>query len=72
MADSVEAASRSIKQPDEDKIHKLVESIIEKQIENGQFLNSELTLKDITRIKKILKKALMNIYHVRMEYPEER
>lgn len=72
MADSVEAASRSMKQPDENKIHKLVESIIDKQIENGQFLNSELTLKDITRIKKILKKALMNIYHVRMEYPEER
>jgi cyclic-di-AMP phosphodiesterase PgpH len=72
MADSVEAASRSMKQPDEDKINKLVESIIDTQIENGQFLNSELTLKDITRIKKILKKALMNIYHVRMEYPEER
>jgi cyclic-di-AMP phosphodiesterase PgpH len=72
MADSVEAASRSMKQPDESKIHKLVESIIDKQIENGQFLNSELTLKDITRIKKILKKALMNIYHVRMEYPEAR
>jgi cyclic-di-AMP phosphodiesterase PgpH len=72
MADSVEAASRSMKQPDEASIHKLVESIIDQQIENQQFLNSEPTLKDITRIKKILKKALMNIYHVRMEYPEER
>ena len=72
MADSVEAASRSMKKPDESEIHKLVESIIDKQIENNQFLNSELTLKDITRIKKILKKALMNIYHVRIEYPEER
>jgi len=72
MADSVEAASRSMKEPDEASIHKLVESIIDKQIENKQFLNSELTLKDITRIKKILKKSLMNIYHIRMEYPEER
>ncbi|HEX7411854.1 MAG TPA: HDIG domain-containing protein [Bacteroidales bacterium] len=69
MADSVEAASRSLKQYDETSIHTLVETIIDKQIETNQFLNSELTLKDITRIKKILKKLLMNIYHIRVEYP---
>lgn len=72
MADSVEAASRSLKQYDEGSIHTLVESIINKQIETNQFLNSELTLKDITQIKKILKKQLMNIYHVRIDYPVER
>lgn len=72
MADSVEAASRSLKQYDAASIHNLVESIINKQIETNQFLNSELTLKDITRIKKILKKLLMNIYHIRVEYPVEK
>lgn len=72
MADSVEAASRSLKQYDEASISSLVEAIIDKQIDTKQFLNSELTLKDITRIKKILKKLLMNIYHIRVEYPVER
>lgn len=72
MADSVEAASRSLKQYDEAGIHALVETIIDKQVETNQFLNSELTLKDITRIKKILKKQLMNIYHIRVEYPLEK
>ncbi|MBW6489934.1 MAG: HDIG domain-containing protein [Lentimicrobium sp.] len=69
MADSVEAASRSLKSHTDKSISTLVESIIDKQIEMKQFVNSDLTLKDITRIKKILKKKLMSIYHVRMEYP---
>lgn len=69
MADSVEAASRSIKKPDQQKINDLVDSIITKQVENNQFDNSPITMRDITRIKKILKKKLMNIYHVRIEYP---
>ncbi len=69
MADSVEAASRSIKSHTADSISNLVENIIDKQIEMKQFVNSDLTLKDITRIKKVLKKKLMSIYHVRIEYP---
>ena len=72
MADSVEAASRSLKQYDEDSIHSLVETIINKQIDTNQFRNSELTLKDITLIKKILTKQLMNVYHVRIAYPAEK
>ena len=69
MADSVEAASRSLKIPTAASIAQLVDKIIENQIETNQFVNSDLTLKDITRIKKILKKKLMSIYHVRIEYP---
>lgn len=69
MADSVEAASRSMKMPTAASIAQLVEKIIDSQIETNQFVNSDLTLKDITRIKKILKKKLMSIYHVRIEYP---
>lgn len=69
MADSVEAASRSMKKHTAESISNLVETIIDKQIEMKQFVNSDLTLKDITRIKKILKKKLMSIYHVRIEYP---
>jgi len=69
MADSVEAASRSLKVFDEETINNLVERIINKQMETGQFINSNITLRDITVIKKILKRKLMNIYHIRIEYP---
>jgi len=58
MADSVEAASRSIKEPDAERIGELVDSIIDKQLDSGQFSNSDITLKDITRIRKIFKKKL--------------
>ena len=70
MADSVEAASRSIKVPTEESLNKLVESIIEKQIDADQFIDSNITFREITKIKEILKKKLLNIYHVRIEYPE--
>jgi putative nucleotidyltransferase with HDIG domain len=70
MADSVEAASRSIREPDTERINELVDKIIDKQLDSGQFINADITLKDITRIRKILKKRLMTIYHVRIEYPE--
>jgi len=70
MADSVEAASRSLKEISPAKIDELVEKIINRQVETGQFINAAITLKDITRIKKIFKKKLMTIYHVRIEYPE--
>jgi len=70
MADSVEAASRSMKFPTEQKVNDLVENIIGKQIETNQFDNARITLKEINLVKKILKKKLMNIYHIRIAYPE--
>lgn len=70
MADSVEAASRSLKHADPDSINNLVDSIIEHQIEQNQFVNSPITLKDISEIKKIFKKMLGSMYHARIEYPE--
>jgi putative nucleotidyltransferase with HDIG domain len=69
MADSVEAASRSLKKYDAEAIDNLVETIINKQIAENQFINSDITFKNINTIKKIFKKKLMNIYHVRVEYP---
>ncbi|MEN8224661.1 MAG: HDIG domain-containing metalloprotein [Bacteroidota bacterium] len=70
MADAVEAASRSLGAPDEERINALVDKIIDRQMETGQFINADITLKDITRIRKLFKKKLMTIYHVRIEYPE--
>ncbi|HOI31309.1 MAG: HDIG domain-containing protein [Bacteroidales bacterium] len=70
MADSVEAASRSIKNPTEQKINDLIENIISKQMQTNQFVNANITLKEINTVKKVLKKKLMNIYHIRIAYPD--
>lgn len=70
MCDSVEAASKSLKDPTSTKINDFVENIINKQMESGQFLNANITFKEIQSIKKVLKHKLANIYHLRIEYPE--
>lgn len=69
MADSVEAASRSLPDKTEEAINKLVDGIVDAQIRDNQFDNANLTFRDITTIKKVFKKKLMNIYHVRIAYP---
>ncbi len=69
MADGVEASSRSLKKYDAIAIDELVDRIINHQINENQFMNSDITFRDINLIKKIFKKRLMNIYHVRIEYP---
>ena len=69
MADSVEAASRSLKNADAVLISELVDHIIDNQIEQKQFDNSPITLKDISELRKLFKKMLISIYHVRVEYP---
>jgi len=70
MSDSVEAASKSLKEPTAPLIDDFVEKIINKQMDEGQFLNANITFKEIQAIKKILKRKLKNIYHLRIEYPE--
>ncbi|MEA3505391.1 MAG: HDIG domain-containing protein, partial [Bacteroidota bacterium] len=70
IADSVEAASKSMTAPDEQKISALVESVVAKLFESNQLMNADITLRDIRAVKKILKRQLMNIYHLRIEYPD--
>ena len=70
MCDSVEAASKSIKEPTAQAFDNLVEKIVNKQMEDGQFMNADITFKELQIIKKVLKKKLKNIYHLRIEYPE--
>jgi hypothetical protein len=71
MADSVEAASRSLSDINEEKIGILVESIISDQMNDGQFDYVDINFKDITEIKTLFKDKLMNIYHARIKYPEK-
>lgn len=68
LADSVEAASRSLKEPDAISISNLVERIIDYKLDQDQLTNSNITLKDIETIKLIFKTMLMGIYHVRIDY----
>lgn len=70
MCDSVEAASRSLKEPTTKLIDQFVEKIIDKQMEEGQFLNADITFMEIQKVKKVLKRKLQNIFHLRIEYPE--
>jgi membrane-associated HD superfamily phosphohydrolase len=68
LADSVEAASRSLKAPDEKSISDLVERIVDYKLNQGQLNDCNITLKDLSTIKDIFKKMLMSIYHVRINY----
>jgi putative nucleotidyltransferase with HDIG domain len=70
MADSVEAASKSLNNPTYQMIDQFVEKIITGQMNGNQFLNANITFKEIQMIKKVLKHKLTNIYHLRVEYPE--
>jgi putative nucleotidyltransferase with HDIG domain len=70
MADSVEAASRTLKTYTPESIHELVENIVAHQAKEDQFSDADLTFSDISLIKEIFKNRLSNIYHSRIEYPE--
>jgi putative nucleotidyltransferase with HDIG domain len=71
MADSVEAASRTLKAYTPGTISDLVEGIVKHQADEAQFSEAELTYADISIAKEIFKNRLSNIYHSRIEYPEE-
>jgi len=70
MADAVEASSRSMMSYSEESINELVERIVYLQEQDGQFSDIPFTFKDISDIKNAFKKRLLNIYHLRIAYPE--
>ena len=72
LADSVEAAVRSITNPTSEKIEQMVSNIIDGKINDKQLNNCDLTFKDLDKIKKCFLKALKGIYHQRIEYPTEK
>ncbi|MDR2805154.1 MAG: HDIG domain-containing protein [Dysgonamonadaceae bacterium] len=70
MADSVEAASRSLKDYKEESIRELVNRIIDGQIEEGLLNDAPLTFQHITTIKNVFVEKLLSVYHSRISYPE--
>ena len=70
MADGVEAASKSLKEPSYESLASFVTKIIDQQMEDKQFINANITLAEIETVKKVLLNKLVNVYHLRIEYPE--
>ena len=70
MADSVEAASKSLKSPTVDDLKNFINKIINNQMADQQFNSSDITFAEIELIKKVLYKKLINVYQLRIEYPE--
>jgi putative nucleotidyltransferase with HDIG domain len=68
MADSVEAASRALKEPSQESISNLVDKIIENKLLKKQFENADITMRDIRDTSALFKSMLMSIYHVRIDY----
>ncbi len=72
LADSVEAASRSLKSPNYQKLEQLVDKLIEARLNEGQLSRTPLTFRDLSVIKKTFLNILVGIYHSRVEYPEDK
>lgn len=70
MADSVEAASRSLPEYNEESIRALVEKIIDSQLNEGYFKWAPITFRDIQTVKNVFVDKLLTIYHSRIAYPE--
>lgn len=71
IADSVEAAVRSMKQPTAEKIQELVHSIIQSRVQEHQFDECDISIKELKIIEKVLCETLNGIFHSRIEYPKE-
>lgn len=71
VADSVEAAVRSMKQPDSTKIKELVSAIIKDRLNDGQFDECDISMKDLQIVKESICTTLKGFYHERIQYPEE-
>jgi len=71
LADSLEAATRSLTNPTPTRIKTLVKEIIQKNLENGQLEECDLTLKDLDKIGDSFSRILTGMFHSRVEYPDE-
>ena len=71
ICDSVEAASRSLKHISEQSLRDLITSVVERQRQDGQFDEAEISYRQINRLKEILTEKLLEIYHSRIEYQKD-
>lgn len=71
LADSIEAAARTLDDPSPQKLEVLIDDLFKKRFEEGELDECPLTLKDLTKIKKAFLGVLVGIYHGRVKYPED-
>ena len=71
LADSVEAASRSLDDPSPRRLEDLIDLLFQERIDDGQLNNTDLTFRDLRLIKDTFLKMLLGIYHVRVKYPDQ-
>lgn len=70
IADGVEAASKSLKEPTAESIIAFVDKIVQRLMDEKQFLEANITLREIETVKKVLIDKLISSYHLRVAYPE--
>ena len=71
LADSIEAASRSLDDPSHKRLKSLIDLIFKERIEDGQLDDTDLTFRDLQQIKDTFLQMLLGIYHVRVKYPDQ-
>lgn len=72
IADSVEAAVRSMKEPTTEKISNLVHAIVTDKLNDGQFDECDLSMKELRKVERTLCESLNGMFHSRIEYPDEK
>lgn len=72
ICDSIEAATRSIKDKNPNTIERMIDGIIDGKLNDKQLQNAPITLQEIEKIRILLKELINSMYHVRIEYPEEK
>jgi putative nucleotidyltransferase with HDIG domain len=72
LIDGIEAASRSLKEKTPEAIKELIEKMVREKLDEGQLENADLTMREIHILKETLFEKLMNVYHIRIEYPKEK
>ena len=70
MADSVEAAVRSLSSPSKESVEELIEKIIQGKLKDGQLDECNITFRELTQIKEVFLKGILSIFHERIEYPD--
>jgi putative nucleotidyltransferase with HDIG domain len=71
IADSVEAASRTLDEPKPSRIRSLVRKIIQSKFESGELSDSELTMRDLSIMENAFTQMLLGIFHKRIDYPSK-
>ena len=72
LADTVEAACRTLENPTEERLDKFIKALIDSKIQHGQLNNCTLTFRDITKIRQAFVTLLVGYYHNRIEYPDQK